>query len=81
MKPVFKSLQVVDDSKSKNDIYIVIAAYNEAEKIGSVVAELRDVYSNVVVVDDGSSDRTVELASQAGATVLHHIVNRGQGAA
>ncbi len=62
--------------------YIVIAAFNEGKKIGSVVKELLKVgYSNVVVVDDGSSDNTYSVASKAGAVALQHIVNRGQGAA
>lgn len=37
--------------------------------------------ARVVVVDDGSSDRTAELAQEAGALVLSHLINRGQGAA
>ena len=59
----------------------MIAAYNEASAIGRVVAEVGAEYPNVVVVDDGSADGTGEAARQAGATVLRHIVNRGQGAA
>lgn len=60
---------------------IVIAAYNEAGCIGSVVRELCAVFAQVVVVDDGSPDATAEEARLAGATVLRHFVNRGQGAA
>lgn len=60
---------------------IVIAAYNEAGCIGSVVSELRASFPNVIVVDDGSPDATAEEARLAGATVLRHYVNRGQGAA
>lgn len=64
-------------------IYIIIPAYNEEASIGPLV---RDIFSlddgmRVIVVDDGSSDRTGELAKEAGATVLSHLVNRGQGAA
>jgi glycosyltransferase involved in cell wall biosynthesis len=61
--------------------WIVIAAYQEAGAIGAVVSGLREVYPNVVVVDDGSVDATGEAARQAGASVLTHMVNRGQGAA
>jgi glycosyltransferase involved in cell wall biosynthesis len=61
--------------------FIVIAAYNEAEVIASVVSELAADYPNVVVVDDGSKDETGARARAAGATVLTHLVNRGQGAA
>lgn len=61
---------------------IVIAAFNEAGCIATVVTELRALaYPLVIVVDDGSPDDTAELARLAGATVLRHYVNRGQGAA
>lgn len=62
-------------------VFIVVAAYNEAESIGDVVRELSEHYAHVVVVDDGSADQTGALALAAGATVLTHMINRGQGAA
>lgn len=49
--------------------------------VGDVVADLRQYFMNVVLVDDGSSDRTGDRASEAGATVVRHPVNLGQGAA
>jgi polyprenyl-phospho-N-acetylgalactosaminyl synthase len=62
-------------------IFIVIAAYNESKSISKVVSSLKHAgYDNVVVVDDGSRDGTSKTALDAGAIVLHHIVNRGQGA-
>ncbi len=61
--------------------WIVIAAYNEGKVIGHVVAAVCALYPNVVVVDDASSDNTVQEARTAGAVVLKHIINRGQGAA
>ena len=61
--------------------YFVVPAYNEVVTIGRVVREIRAVYPHVVVVDDGSADATGEEARAAGATVLRHAVNRGQGAA
>ncbi|HKU44961.1 MAG TPA: glycosyltransferase family 2 protein [Polyangiales bacterium] len=61
--------------------WIVIAAFNEAGCIGTVVRELRALYPHVVVVDDGSGDATAQEAQLAGARVLRHFVNRGQGAA
>ncbi len=64
-----------------SDIHVVIAAYNEERSIGDVISQLRRGYSNVIVVDDGSSDDTSKKALQAGATVLRHVINRGQGAA
>ena len=62
-------------------ISAVIPAYNEARTIGQVVAEVKDKVSQVVVVDDGSADQTGELAKLAGAKVITHFLNRGQGAA
>jgi glycosyltransferase involved in cell wall biosynthesis len=65
----------------RKGVFIVIPAYNEAASIADVVASVREVYPNVVVVDDGSADETGALALRAGATRLRHVVNRGQGAA
>lgn len=64
-----------------SDVFIIVPAYNEQEAIGAVVSELREHYENVVVIDDGSTDATADEARRAGATVLTHILNRGQGAA
>jgi len=63
------------------DVWIVVPAFNEASVIGDVVADLRSVFGNVVVVDDGSRDGTSAAARQAGAHVVPHPVNLGQGAA
>ena len=63
------------------NIFIVIAAYNEEKKISIVLKELLKRYENIVVVDDGSSDRTYDLARKQKVSVLRHIINRGQGAA
>ena len=68
-------------SLERDDLWVVIAAYNEAGMIGSVVRELRQDYPNIVVVDDGSVDATAREAVTAGATVLAHPINIGQGAA
>ena len=61
--------------------WVIVAAYNEAPVIGRVVAELAGCGYRVVVVDDGSTDATGALALTAGAAVLTHPVNLGQGAA
>ena len=61
--------------------FIVIAACNEAGCVGDVVRQVRARFSDVVVVDDGSVDSTSAEAKDAGAVVLSHVVNRGQGAA
>jgi len=62
-------------------VFAVIPAFNEGEAIRGVVAELAALGVRVVVVDDGSADDTAENARAAGATVLRHEINRGQGAA
>lgn len=71
----------MDAHSKQTDVYIVIAAFNEADVIGEVVADLLGDYPNVVVVDDGSDDHTADQAGKAGAVVLRHMINRGQGAA
>ena len=66
----------------REKIFVIIAAYNEEKSIAKVIKDLHNHnYKNVIVVDDGSKDRTAEIAKRAGATVLKHIINRGQGAA
>jgi glycosyltransferase involved in cell wall biosynthesis len=62
-------------------IIAVIPAYNEADSILQVVKEVKPMVAEVVVVDDGSTDSTGAYAKQAGATILSHLINRGQGAA
>ncbi len=64
-----------------NEIAILIPAHNEERKIGGLVAELKKSYAAVIVVDDGSSDRTSEFARNSGAVVLTHPVCRGKGEA
>ena len=62
-------------------IWIIVPAFNEEQVIGDVVAGLRSVFANVVCVDDGSRDGTADAAFRAGAHVVPHPVNLGQGAA
>jgi glycosyltransferase involved in cell wall biosynthesis len=63
------------------DVWIVVPAFNEAGVIGDVISELRSVFPNVVCVDDGSADGTGDIALRAGAHLVRHPVNLGQGAA
>lgn len=62
-------------------VVAVIPAYNEGERIADSVRDAALFVSAVVVVDDCSRDATGAKARQAGAYVLTHVVNRGQGAA
>ena len=55
--------------------------FNEAEVIGPVVRELTQSFAHVVCIDDGSSDGSANIAREAGARVLKHPLNLGQGAA
>ncbi len=59
----------------------IVPIYNEEKHIGQVIKELKQVVDLVVVVDDASQDQSVRIAKQAGAVVLEHEVNLGQGAA
>jgi glycosyltransferase involved in cell wall biosynthesis len=61
-------------------IFCIIPALNEEKYIGQVVANVKPLVDEVVVVDDGSTDKTAELARSVGATVLSHLLNSGQGA-
>jgi len=63
------------------NICIVIPAYNEAQKIGAVLSRLADLPYRVVVVDDASTDNTVDIAQKFSVDLLRHKVNRNQGAA
>jgi len=65
-------------------ISIIIPAFNEAESIAAVVQDVQTNFSGkdaeIIVVDDGSPDRTAELAEQAGASIIRHSRNLGYGA-
>ncbi len=68
-------------------ITIIIPAYNEETAVAAEVNAVREVMDDfglqheIIVVDDGSQDRTAECAAAAGAHVLRHLENRGYGAA
>jgi len=64
-------------------VSIVIPAYNEADAIAGVIAALRAAapWHEILVVDDGSADATAANATTAGARVIRHPYNKGNGAA
>jgi len=66
----------------KDNVYIVIPAKDEAGRIGGVLHQILDNgYSNIVVVNDGSKDKTADVSKSFGVTVLDHLINLGAGAA
>lgn len=62
-------------------VWIVVPAYNESRRLAITLRSLQAYCQNVVVVDDGSRDDTAETALDAGAWVVRHPLNCGQGAA
>src|SRR5690242_9177136 len=63
------------------DVWLVVPLYDEAAVIADVVEQARTVFPKIVCVDDGSRDASAERAEAAGAKVVRHPVNLGQGAA
>lgn len=55
--------------------------YNEAAVIGDVIANALPTFPKIVCIDDGSSDGSSRIAEEAGAVVVRHPINLGQGAA
>ncbi|MBV9895635.1 MAG: glycosyltransferase family 2 protein, partial [Chloroflexi bacterium] len=82
--PVHPSLDWSVSADSLADltgVVAVIPAFNEERHVGSVVLRLRHVLDTVIVINDGSSDATEEVARLAGAQVITHPINKGYGAA
>jgi glycosyltransferase involved in cell wall biosynthesis len=62
------------------DVWLIIPVFNEGPVIGEVVREARKTFDNVVCVDDGSRDNSADEVRFAGAHLVQHPVNLGQGA-
>lgn len=73
------------DGRKRVDVtaktWLVVPLYNEATVISDVITATRRTFPNIVCVDDGSRDDSAALAKAAGATVVRHPLNLGQGAA
>jgi glycosyltransferase involved in cell wall biosynthesis len=63
------------------EIAVLIPAYNATRSLRGVIEGIKGSGLAIVVVDDGSTDATAEIARDAGAQVLRHRANRGKGAA
>lgn len=75
--------QMANDKGKKPEITVLMPAYNEEGAIGNTVRKVKEFYPDfeVLVVDDGSTDNTVQEAMDAGANVWPHPYNMGNGAA
>ena len=67
--------------KDHDGLWIVIAAYNEAQVIEQTILGVKEFVKQIIVVNDCSPDNTAIIAANAGAYVLTHPINLGQGAA
>lgn len=65
----------------RDEIFVIIPAYNEAARIGAVLEGVKKYCRNIIVVDDGSDDETSEVAKRHKVIALRHRVNLGKGAA
>ena len=70
-----------DSVPQVTDAWLVIPLYNEATVVREVISQARETFPYIVVVDDGSKDDSARQAAAAGAIVVRHPVNLGQGAA
>ena len=70
-------------SETKMTVSVVIPAYNESDTVENVIKVVQslDYVNELIVVDDGSSDKTAEIAEKAGAIVVRHTSNSGKGSA
>lgn len=67
-------------SNNKLNFYVLIPAFNEEKHIGELIRRINLITSNIVVVDDGSTDKTAQIAQQNGAFCIIHDTNKGKGA-
>ena len=68
-------------NKDNKRVCAIVPCFNEETTIGSVILKAKRYVDEVVVIDDGSTDKTAKIAKYAGATVLKHGGNKGYGAA
>ena len=67
---------------NNSSVLILLPVYNEGTVVASVIQAIqKEGWNNILVIDDGSTDKTYQEASATGAKVLRHTLNRGKGAA
>lgn len=75
------------DSENKKDIYLVVPAFNEEKTVSEIIEGIAEKGYNVILVNDGSKDKTLDLAIESKKKypnqifVVSHVINRGLGAA
>lgn len=69
------------DQPDYRDVWLIIPCYNEGQVIGDVIRNALDTFPNIVAVNDGSADNSAAAIHAAGAHLVNHPVNLGQGAA
>ncbi len=77
----FETSDTENERRRRPTVIACIPAYNQEKSIGKVVQDTLKYVEHVIVIDDGSFDRTAELAERAGALVVRHATNMGYGAA
>ncbi len=73
----------VEEKSDEYTLSVVIPAYNEGDSVDRVIYKIRELrpLAEIIVVDDGSRDDTADAARRAGARVIRHPYNKGNGAA
>ena len=66
--------------KHANNIYILMPVYNEEKVVGNIIEELNKTFDKILVVNDGSTDRSKEIIQDYDVTLINHPINLGQGA-
>ena len=76
-----------ENSEITNDVYLVVPAFNEEKTVSQIIEGIAEKGYNVILVNDGSKDKTLELAVESKRKypnqifVVSHVINRGLGAA
>ncbi|MCX7917782.1 MAG: glycosyltransferase family 2 protein [bacterium] len=63
------------------DILVIIPVYNEEKTIGNVLKELKKYFKNILVINDGSNDKTKEIVEKENVLIISHETNKGKGEA